>query len=119
MKVPPGPKYLFSLIPFFAKPSVIAYFSLSLFQQHVYSGIPRWVIIALSIIARPGLFVLQQYVSEWLNQRGAAENDAILAPRVPEPSLSLISEFAESILTGHPGIFLLFPLSREDISHNF
>ncbi|PPQ84613.1 hypothetical protein CVT25_015710 [Psilocybe cyanescens] len=107
MVIPPGPRYLFGLLPYFAKPSIIVYFALSLFQQHVYSGFPRWTIVVLSLLARPGLFVFDQYYSDWQNQRAAAANEANMAPRVPESSFSLISEFAESILTGHPGEAML------------
>lgn len=106
----PGLVYLQTAVPYFAVPSIATYCILSLLQWQVkVQGIPipftipAWGLIALSIPARPIIYVLSQYYSSWVNKRAAASHGAILAPDVQESTFTIVSKFIQSVRNGYPG----------------
>ncbi|KDR74320.1 hypothetical protein GALMADRAFT_250135 [Galerina marginata CBS 339.88] len=102
MGVPPGAVYLSRLAPHFAIPSAATYVALKLLQQKQDFAIPFWLVICITVLARPAIFVVNQVYSGWSDKRAAAANGAVLAPYVRESPFSIISSIVEGVRSGYP-----------------
>ncbi|KAF8960252.1 cytochrome P450 [Flammula alnicola] len=103
MELPPGLVYLLRLFPYFAIPSAAVYFCLRLTQEYQPSfGIPSWLVIVASVLARPLLFTFNFYYAKWANKRAAAAHGARLPPVIQESSFSVIPKMASSTRNGYP-----------------
>ncbi|KDR74319.1 hypothetical protein GALMADRAFT_227391 [Galerina marginata CBS 339.88] len=102
MELPPGPVYLLRLFPYFALPSTATYFALRLWQSQATFSIPSWIIIVISVFARPIIFFFQRYYSGWVDKRAALAHGAVLAPCMEESPLAIISEVVKGF-NGYPG----------------
>ncbi|KAF9563333.1 cytochrome P450 monooxygenase pc-1 [Agrocybe pediades] len=109
MLVPPGPVYLLKLLPFFLIPSALAYYAFLTANKTFWGGsLPHWLIISVSTLARPLLFVFQRYLNRYLEHRAAAANGAFVIPHVEEKlpnfaGFSLVKTLVADIHKSHPG----------------
>ncbi|KDR66458.1 hypothetical protein GALMADRAFT_259236 [Galerina marginata CBS 339.88] len=102
MTLPPGVGYLLRLIPRFAIPSAIAYFSLKLLQRQQEIEISNWIVIPIALLARPALFFFNKFYSRRVNKRKAAANGAVLAPSLQLSASRIMSMLGDAIRTGFP-----------------
>ncbi|KAF8905810.1 hypothetical protein CPB84DRAFT_566698 [Gymnopilus junonius] len=103
MHASPGLRYLFQSFPYFVLPSGVVYLSLKLFQQQTGLNIPSWLVVSLTLLAKPLLLVLASSLTPGKTQRAAAASNAVLAPSVSEGPLAAISLLVKSIENGYPG----------------
>ncbi|KAH9477758.1 Cytochrome P450 monooxygenase 75 [Psilocybe cubensis] len=110
MELPPGPKYLLEVFPWFALPSLITYSVLYLLEKtNTNFNVPFWATFFLVVSARPIIVIFNYYYSIWQNNRAALANNAVLPPSVPKSMLSIVSEFTQSKENRYPGgVFLRF-----------
>lgn len=110
MQLPPGLLYLLRNLPYFALPPAIVYACLTLAKEHLSLVIPTWFAVFAVLLAQPTRFIVNKYYSRVLDSRNAAANNAILAPRVQETALSMISKLSRDAEIGYPGLMLPFCL---------
>lgn len=86
MHIPPGPAYLVGLLPIFLVPSAIVYGTFAVLENRLSESceIRYWLILTLSILARPILFVFRRYHTRFQNRRHAAALGAEVMPYVEE-----------------------------------
>jgi hypothetical protein len=106
--LPPGPVYVFALLPKFIVSSITVYLSLLVLQDRLHLDIPTLLVVAAVALARPVLFIVTQYYRIWANKRAAIANGAILPPQVRESTFSIISSLRKSIQSGYPGAQSVF-----------
>lgn len=104
MPLPPGPVYILRIIPYYA-PSVIFSLGFRLLQEYDENlrAIPTWLLIPVTLVARPLSSLLSSYWAEFRNSRAAAAHGAIRPPTVQEGTLSIINRLAEASKNGYPG----------------
>lgn len=84
MHIPPGPAYVACLLPIFFVPSAIVYGTFAVLEKRLSCEIPYWLVLTLSILARPILFVFRRYYTRFQNKRHAAALGAEVMPYVEE-----------------------------------
>jgi hypothetical protein len=111
MSLPPGPAYLLRIIPYYA-PSLLICLGFRWLQEydHTLQGIPTWLLILATLVARPLCAFLSLYWADFANARTAATHGAVRPPTVKEGTLSLISRMAESTRHGYPGKMIVMAL---------
>ena len=106
MKLAPGPLYVIRNLPYFVVPSTIVYTCLTLAKEHLnILAIPTWLIVFISVLARPAIFIFNRHYSTFVDSRNAAANNAVVAPHVRRSALSLVSKLAGAG-KGYPGQIL-------------
>ncbi|KAJ3512922.1 hypothetical protein NLJ89_g3244 [Agrocybe chaxingu] len=108
MAIPPGPRYLFSLLPFFLGPPAVVYAGLRLADTCLGLVVPTWVTVAAVVLARPFLSIFQRYYTRYKDRKAAAANYASIVPHVEEKrpnfgGLSIMSALVKDLKTGYPG----------------
>lgn len=108
MDVPPGLRYLNSLLPFFAIPPCIVFLAIRFANVYLGVHIPTTLTILATIFARPGLSVFQRYYTRYVDRRNAAANNAFILPHVEEKrpnfaGLSIMKLLLEDFKHGYPG----------------
>jgi len=108
MTIPPGPRYLFGLLPFLLVPSALVYGFLELNNTYLGATTPKWLIILATVLARPILSIFQRYYTRYIDRKAAAANNAFIVPHVVEKrpnfaGLSLMKILVEDFKTGYPG----------------
>ncbi|KDR74434.1 hypothetical protein GALMADRAFT_141472 [Galerina marginata CBS 339.88] len=112
MEIPPGPLYIFKLLPFLLGPPAVTFSLLRLAEVYLGAVIPTSVSVVAVLLARPLLSVFQRYHTRYVDRRAAAANNAFIIPHVEEKrpkfaGLSLIKLLIEDFKTGYPGDRLL------------
>lgn len=104
MPLPPGPAYLLRIIPYYA-PSVVCALGFRLLQEYDENlrVVPTWVLIPVTLVARPLSSFLSLYWANFKNARAAAAHGAVLPPTVQQSIPSIINGLAESTKNGYPG----------------
>lgn len=103
MKLPPGPAYLCRLAPRVFLSSAIVYLSFRLLVWQYDCVVPTWLIVTLSALAKPFLFLGTKYFKRIRDARAARFLGAVLPPFVQESPLAIISKIVESTRNGYPG----------------
>lgn len=103
MGLSPGLVYLLQALPYFAIPSAVTYASVKVLLHQTNTTLSTPVVVLLSLLAKPILFLFNIYYSEWVDERAAAAHGAVIAPKVKEPLFSIVSKMAESFQGGYPG----------------
>ena len=108
MDIPPGLRYLNSLLPFFAIPPCIVFLAIRFANVYHGATIPaNWTVLA-TLLARPALSVFQRYYTRYVDRRNAAANNAFILPHVEEKrpnfaGLSIMKRLLEDFRHGYPG----------------
>lgn len=116
MDLPPGLVYLLRNLPYFAIPSAVTYASVKVLLHQTNISLSTLVVVLFSLLARPILFLCNIYYSEWADKRAAAAHGAVIAPKVDDPLLSIVSKMAESFRGGYPGMSFHLKISIQLIS---
>ncbi|KAF9563331.1 cytochrome P450 monooxygenase pc-3 [Agrocybe pediades] len=106
--MPPGPRFLFALLPSFITPAAIAYSFLTLFNAYLGGLIPKWFVLLATCLARPILSILQRYYTRSVDCKAAAAHNAFIIPHVQEKplklaGLSLMKMLVDDFKAGYPG----------------
>ncbi|KAF8876291.1 cytochrome P450 monooxygenase pc-3 [Gymnopilus junonius] len=112
MEIPPGPKYVLQLLPFFLLPSVIAFGLIRFSAVYLVVIVPNWLAILSIILARPLLIIFQCYYARHVDKNAAAVHNAFIIPHIEEKrpafaGLSIIRTLVNDFKTGYPGDRLL------------
>lgn len=104
MPLPPGLVYLSGLFRYYA-PSVLVCVGVKVLQQYdsTLRGIPSWLLVPVTVVARPLFGFASLYWGDYVNARAARANGAVLPPAVDEPTMSLLNRMAETTKNGFPG----------------
>ena len=112
MGIPPGPKYIFQLLPFFLFPPAAVFGLLRLLRTHAGIALPTWVSVVAIVLARPLLSVFQRYHRRYVDRKAAVAHNAFIIPHVEEKrpafaGLSIIKALVRDFQDGYPGDKLL------------
>ncbi|PPR02520.1 hypothetical protein CVT26_012004 [Gymnopilus dilepis] len=112
MGIPPGPKYIFQLLPFFLFPPAAVFGLLRLLRTHAGIALPTWVSVVAIVLARPLLSVFQRYHKRYVDRKAAVAHNAFIIPHVEETrpafaGLSIIKALVRDFQDGYPGDKLL------------
>lgn len=112
MELPPGPLYLFRLIPALAIPSALVFAALKLAERELGTSPPAWMVVIALLTIHPFLFIAERCFSKYRDSRNAAANSAFLPPNVTEQwpyfaGLSMMSQMVQELKAGYPGKCLL------------
>lgn len=115
MEMPPGPLYLFKLLPFFLVPPVTVIAILRIDQVFLGTKVPTWLYIAAGLLVRPFLSIFQRYYTRYLDSRAADANAAFIIPHVEEKrpgfaGLSIMSALVKDFKNAYPGECFCFLL---------
>ena len=108
MDVPPGLRYLSSLLPFFTIPSFVIFLVIRFANVYLGANISTTVTVLAILLARPALSVFQRYNTRYIDRRNAAANNAFILPHVEEKrpnfaGLSIMKRLLEDFKHGYPG----------------
>jgi len=108
MDVPPGIRYLNSLVPFFAIPPCIVLLAIRITNVYLGANISTTLTVLATLLARPALSVFQRYYTRYVDRRNAAANNAFILPHVEEKrpnfaGLSIMKLLLEDFKHGYPG----------------
>ncbi|KAF5329227.1 hypothetical protein D9619_009315 [Psilocybe cf. subviscida] len=108
MTIPPGLVYLSGLFQYYT-PSVLLCFGFKTFQQYdsALRGIPSWLLVLVTVVARPLFGFASLYWGDYVHARAARANGAIQPPAVQEATISLLNRMAETTKHGYPAEMML------------
>ncbi|KAF9040819.1 hypothetical protein BJ165DRAFT_1406836 [Panaeolus papilionaceus] len=100
--LPPGPQHLLNTFPSLFGPCIaigLGFFSLNHFS---ILRLSIWEIITLSLVLRPLVFAIRNWIERRAFGREAKANGATLPPIVPESSFAIVGKLTESLKSGYP-----------------
>ncbi|KIM42797.1 hypothetical protein M413DRAFT_444452 [Hebeloma cylindrosporum] len=108
MDIPPGLRYLNSLLPFFAIPPCIVFLAIRFANVYLEANISTALTVLAILLARPALSVFQRYYTRYVDRQNAAANNAFILPHVEEKrpnfaGLSIMKRLLEDFKHGYPG----------------
>ena len=102
MALPPGPVYLIQNAPRLAIPPLTVY----ALSYLVPFPLAMWMLGLAMLLSFPLALALRVYYANWQDARNAAMNDAIIAPRIPDPtpgSVRTLKMMVNTFKNGYPG----------------
>jgi len=102
MALSPGLKFVVGLLPTFLIPSALVYASLTVSKNQFGVSIPSWIVVILTIVARPVLFLAGMRYKRWADQRAAAAHGAVLPSDMLLSPWKVLVESEASIESGYP-----------------
>jgi hypothetical protein len=108
MDVPPGLRYLSSLLPFFIIPPCVVFLGITFVNVYLGANIPTTLTILAILLACPALSVFQRYYTRYVDRQNAVANNAFILPHVEEKrpkfaGLSIMKRLLEDFKHGYPG----------------
>ncbi|KII89780.1 hypothetical protein PLICRDRAFT_174617 [Plicaturopsis crispa FD-325 SS-3] len=100
--IPPGPKYVASLIPRALISPTITYALLAL----IWPTASAWVTAPLYVLSFPAMFAFNHYWAGWRDKREAYKHGAVLIPKIPDPrwgGRTVLAKMMENAKTGYIG----------------
>ncbi|KAF9040763.1 cytochrome P450 monooxygenase pc-1 [Panaeolus papilionaceus] len=102
--LPPGLRYILTVLPSLVAPSLIIGASLFVTKTHFNAhALPTWSILLISAFAHSIISYITDKLDRRTDQRAAKANNAVLPPLLNESSLSIVSKLTTSIRSGYPG----------------
>jgi len=103
MSVPPGPRYIASLVSQCVIPSAVTYLSLRVLCRILGVDFPSSGVVVVSALSKPLLFVIQHHLQPYIDGRAAKQLGAILPPMVEGTFATAGEKVVQCVKTGYPG----------------
>ncbi|KAH6901554.1 cytochrome P450 monooxygenase pc-2 [Coprinopsis sp. MPI-PUGE-AT-0042] len=102
-QIPPGISYLLRKAPSLLLPSVLVYAGAHQIQAITDTHWPRWLVVCLSVVAKPLQFWISVQLARARDAREARRLGARIAPPVEDSALTIMSKLLEMFERGYPG----------------
>ncbi|KAJ3514971.1 hypothetical protein NLJ89_g2053 [Agrocybe chaxingu] len=112
MAIPPGPRYIFTLLPFLLGPPAVVYGGFKFSNAFFGLTVSTWFTAIAVVLARPVLSIFERYFTRYMDRRAAATNNAFIVPHVEEKrpgfaGLSIMAALVKDLENGYPGDMFL------------
>ncbi|TFK23879.1 cytochrome P450 monooxygenase pc-2 [Coprinopsis marcescibilis] len=102
MPLPPGISYILKRAPSLLLPGVITYFASKYVVNYCRLTLPRWILCALVLLAKPLQFVVQVQYARYMARSEARRLGVRIVPHVQEGATSIVNKLLDMFENGYP-----------------
>jgi len=106
MRTSPGVGYIAQRAPRFVLHTALAFGAIRLAKQFFDLDLPLWLVIVLSVNAKPLMLIADGQTADWRAARKAKRLGASLAPKVEGNPYQILKAIFSTLFDGYPGTLI-------------